>query len=148
MATDQVPADAGSQKVFARNATGLVREVPQRAAFVFNFIPSHPALVLSAALFFAFSLFPGGNFFFALVIDIPLVLAFAYSYGLLASMLPRTGGDYMLVTRIIHPVVGVISSVCWMVSLSCRTRFLRFVHQGRRRPGLTIIGLLNGNRRW
>lgn len=146
MATDQVPAESGSPKLFARSATGLVREVPQRAAFVFNFIPSHPALVLSAAVFFAFSLFPGGNFLFALVLDIPLVLAFAYSYGLLASMLPRTGGDYMFVTRIIHPVVGVISSVCWMVSLFMSNAFfaLSFIKVGVA-PGLTIIGLLNGN---
>ena len=120
--------------------------MPQRAAFIFNFIPSHPALVLSAAVFFAFSLFPGGNFLFALVLDIPLVLAFAYAYGLLASMLPRTGGDYMFVTRIIHPVVGVISSVCWMVSLFMSNAFfaISFIKVGVA-PGLTIIGLLNGN---
>ena len=146
MATEQGAASPGSGKLFTRNATGLVRDVPQRAAFIFNFIPSHPALVLSAAVFFAFSLFPGGNFLFALVLDIPLVLAFAYAYGLLASMLPRTGGDYMFVTRIIHPVVGVISSVCWMVSLFMSNAFfaISFIKVGVA-PGLTIIGLLNGN---
>ena len=64
-------------KLFARQATGLVRAVPQRASLIFNFIPSHPAFVLSAGVFFAFSLFPGGNFIFALALDIPLVLAFA-----------------------------------------------------------------------
>ena len=52
-------------KLFARQATGLVRAVPQRASLIFNFIPSHPAFVLSAGVFFAFSLFPGGNFILA-----------------------------------------------------------------------------------
>src|SRR5436190_22966256 len=110
-------------KLFARQATGLVRAVPQRASLIFNFIPSHPAFVLSAGIFFAFSLFPGGNFILALVLDIPLVLAFAYSYGLLASMLPRTCGDYMFVTRVLHPAVGVVSSTCWMVSLFLSNAF-------------------------
>src|SRR5581483_1134186 len=131
--------DAGAE-YFTRRATGLVRAVPQRAALVFNFIPSHPAFVLSAGVFFAFSLFPGGNFLLALALDIPLVLAFAYAYGLLASMLPRTGGDYMFVTRVIHPVVGVVSSVCWMVSLFLSNAFFAssFIKVGLA-PGLKVI---------
>jgi basic amino acid/polyamine antiporter, APA family len=130
-------------RIFARQATGLVRAVPQRAALVFNFIPAHPALVLSAGVFFAFSLFPGGNFELALLFDVPLVLAFAYSYGLLASMLPRTGGDYMFVSRVIHPVVGVISSICWMVSLFLSNAFFAsaFIKVGLA-PGLSVIGLV------
>ncbi len=137
--------DAGAE-YFTRRATGLVRAVPQRAALVFNFIPSHPAFVLSAGVFFAFSLFPGGNFLLALALDIPLVLAFAYAYGLLASMLPRTGGDYMFVTRVIHPVVGVVSSVCWMVSLFLSNAFFAssFIKVGLA-PGLKVIGLLSGS---
>src|SRR5437016_5029568 len=86
MGTGQTPTKT-TPKLFARQATGLVRAVPQRASLIFNFIPSHPAFVLSAGIFFAFSLFPGGNFILALVLDIPLILAFAYSYGLLASEL-------------------------------------------------------------
>lgn len=136
-------------KLFARQATGLVRAVPQRAALIFNFIPSHPAFVLSAGVFFAFSLFPGGNFILALVLDIPLVLAFAYSYGLLASMIPRTGGDYMFVTRVLHPAVGVVSSTCWMVSLFLSNAFfaISFIKVGLA-PGFSIIGLLAKSPTW
>ena len=136
-------------KLFARQATGLVRAVPQRASLIFNFIPSHPAFVLSAGVFFAFSLFPGGNFILALVLDIPLVLAFAYSYGLLASMLPRTGGDYMFVTRVLHPAVGVVSSTCWMVSLFLSNAFFAtaFIKVGLA-PGFSIIGLLAKSPTW
>jgi basic amino acid/polyamine antiporter, APA family len=140
---------ATTPKLFARQATGLVRAVPQRAAWVFNFIPSHPALVLSAGVFFAFSLFPGGNFILALILDIPLVLAFAYSYGLLSSMLPRTGGDYMFVTRVLRPEVGVVSSTCWMVSLFLSNAFFAtaFIKVGLA-PGVSIIGLLAKSPTW
>ncbi len=105
--------------------------------------------MLSAGVFFAFSLFPGGNFILALAIDIPLVLAFAYSYGLLASMLPRTGGDYMFVTRVLHPAVGVISSTCWMVSLFLSNAFFAtaFIKVGLA-PGFSIIGLLAKSPTW
>jgi basic amino acid/polyamine antiporter, APA family len=142
-------ATKATPTLFARQATGLVRAVPQRAALIFNFIPSHPAFVLSAGVFFAFSLFPGGNFILALVLDIPLVLAFAYSYGLLASMLPRTGGDYMFVTRVLRPEVGVVSSTCWMVSLFLSNAFFAtaFIKVGLA-PGCSIIGLLARSPTW
>ena len=148
MDTGQTPAKT-TPKLFARQATGLVRAVPQRASLIFNFIPSHPAFVLSAGVFFAFSLFPGGNFILALVLDIPLVLAFAYSYGLLASMLPRTGGDYMFVTRVLRPEVGVISSTCWMVSLFLSNAFFAtaFIKVGLA-PGFSVIGLLAKSPTW
>ena len=148
MDTGQTPAKT-TPKLFARQATGLVRAVPQRASLIFNFIPSHPAFVLSAGVFFAFSLFPGGNFILALVLDIPLVLAFAYSYGLLASMLPRTGGDYMFVTRVLRPEVGVVSSTCWMVSLFLSNAFFAtaFIRVGLA-PGVSIIGLLAKSPTW
>ena len=148
MGTGQTPTKT-TPKLFARQATGLVRAVPQRASLIFNFIPSHPAFVLSAGIFFAFSLFPGGNFILALVLDIPLVLAFAYSYGLLASMLPRTGGDYMFVTRVLHPAVGVVSSTCWMVSLFLSNAFFAtaFIKVGLA-PGFSIIGLLAKSPTW
>ena len=148
MDTGQTPTKT-TPKLFARQATGLVRAVPQRASLIFNFIPSHPAFVLSAGVFFAFSLFPGGNFILALVLDIPLVLAFAYSYGLLASMVPRTGGDYMFVTRVLHPAVGVVSSTCWMVSLFLSNAFFAtaFIKVGLA-PGFSLIGLLAKSPTW
>jgi amino acid transporter len=133
-------------ELFVRRATGLVRAVPQRAAWVFNFIPSHPANTLAVGVFFAFALFPGGNFLLGLLLDVPLVLAFAYSYGLLATMIPRTGGDYMFVTRVIHPVIGVISSVSWVVSLILSNAFfaISFIKVGVA-PGLSAIGLVAHN---
>ena len=50
MDTGQTPAKT-TPKLFARQATGLVRAVPQRASVIFNFIPAHPAFVLSAGVF-------------------------------------------------------------------------------------------------
>ena len=98
--------------LFTRAATGLVRGVPPRSSLIINFIPGHPTQTMVAVLLFALAVGPGGNPFLALALVVPMSLAFAYSFGLLTQMIPRSGGDYMLVSRIIHPAVGWISVFC------------------------------------
>src|SRR5207245_50776 len=95
--------------MFTRTATGLVRGVPPRSSLVLNFIPGHPTQTMVAVLLFALAVGPGGNPFLAILIVVPMSLAFAYSFGLLTQMIPRSGGDYMLVSRVIHPAVGYVS---------------------------------------
>jgi amino acid transporter len=140
---DKAPPQAVTG-AFVRNATGLVRGVSPRSAFVFQFLGSHPAYPLAYGLFFAFALFPGGNFVVAGLLTIPLTVAFAYSFGLLTSMLPRTGGDYLLVTRIISPTIGMISSFCMNAgSLMSLAFFGSAVVTLGVAPGLTEIGLVS-----
>ena len=98
--------------LFTRAATGLVRGVPPRSSLIINFIPGHPTQTMVAVLLFALAVGPGGNPFLALALVVPMSLAFAYSFGLLTQMIPRSGGDYMLVSRVIHPAVGWISVFC------------------------------------
>ena len=103
-------ADAGG--MFTRTATGLVRGVPPRSSLIINLIPGHPTQIMAAILLFALTVGPGGNVFLALLLVVPMVLAFSYAFGYLTQMIPRSGGDYMLVSRVIHPAVGYISVFC------------------------------------
>src|SRR2546430_13625091 len=98
--------------MFTRAATGLVRGVPPRSSLIINFIPGHPTQTMVAVLLFALAVGRGGNPFVALALVVPMSLAFAYSFGLLTQMIPRSGGDYRLVSRVIHPAVGWISVFC------------------------------------
>jgi len=61
-------------------------------------------------------------------------------------MIPRSGGDYMLVSRVLHPVAGLMSSFCMtMAGLLSNAFFgLAFVTVGLG-PGLTGIGLIGHN---
>jgi amino acid transporter len=95
--------------LFARTATGLVRGVPPRSSLIMNFIPGHPTQTMAAILLFALAVGPGGNPYLALLIVVPMSLSFAYAFGFLTQMIPRSGGDYMLVSRVIHPAVGYVS---------------------------------------
>jgi APA family basic amino acid/polyamine antiporter len=105
-AAPEVPASG----LFARTATGLVRGVPPRSSLIINFIPGHPTQTLAAVLLFALAVGPGGNPYLGLLLVAPMTLAFAYSFGLLTQMIPRSGGDYMLVSRVVHPAIGLVSS--------------------------------------
>lgn len=145
MSITQEPASPpATSSVFTRNATGLVRGVSPRSAFVMQFLGAHPAYPLAYGLFFSFALFPGGSFLIAGLLAIPLACAFAYSFGLLSSMLPRTGGDYLFVSRIISPTIGLISSFCFnCAQLLSLAFFGSAVTTLGVAPGLAVIGLVS-----
>lgn len=139
-------APASQPGLFVRNATGLVREVSPLNAYIMNFIVSHPVLPLAAGLFFAFSAFSGGSFALGGLLAIPIIVCFTYSFGLLTSMIPRTGGDYTLVSRILHPALGLISSFCMtMAQLMSAAFFGRLIVTVGLGPGLVGIGLISHN---
>ncbi len=144
-AAGESPPPAPSHGMFARNATGLVRGVTPRSSLIINFIPGHPAQSLAAGFFFVFALFPGGNYLVGLLLVIPMGLAMSYAFGLLTAMIPRSGGDYMLVSRVIHPMVGLISSFCMTLAGLLSNAFfgIAFVTIGLA-PGLQGIGLVGG----
>src|ERR671928_810943 len=114
--TPKTGAAAESSGLFVRNATGLVREVKPWQAMAINYITGAAPFVIGIALFGALSGFPGGNFLLATVLTIPLALSVVYAFGFLTAAIPRSGGDYVLVSRTLHPAAGVVSSVC--ISLS------------------------------
>lgn len=103
-----VTGEPGRPDLFVRNATGMVREVSSLASLIINFTPGNPAQALAAGLLFALALFPGGNFFVALALAVPMMLAWSFAYGLLTAAIPRTGGDYTLVSRILGAPLGIV----------------------------------------
>jgi amino acid transporter len=135
-----VQQDSG---MFVRNATGLVREVKPWQAMAINFITGAPPFVIGIAVFGALSGFPGGNFLLATLLTIPLALSVVYAFGFLTAAMPRSGGDYVLVSRILHPAAGVVSSVCISLSsfLSIAFEGLGMVTLGIA-PSLLIVGLI------
>jgi APA family basic amino acid/polyamine antiporter len=144
--SEGTPDASGSSDLFARRATGLVRGISPRSATIINLIPGHPAQSLAAGFFFVFALFPGGSYLLGLLMVIPLVLAISYAFGLLTQMIPRSGGDYMLVSRVIHPAVGLISSFCMTLAGLLSNAFfgIAFVTIGLG-PGLIGVGLVGGS---
>jgi APA family basic amino acid/polyamine antiporter len=134
------------QGVYARKATGLVREVSPFSTFVFNMAGQPTSVLLATSVFFALALFPGGSIWLGLAMALGAALLISLCYGLFTSAIPRSGGDYVLVGRVTHPVIGLVSSFFWTsgVILSIAFLALAFVTVGLG-PSLTAVGLVSGH---
>lgn len=141
------PAAKGTpQGTYARKATGLVREVSPFSTFVFNMAGQPTAVFLAISIFFLLGAFPGGSIWLGLAMALVVAIVICVCYGLFTSAIPRSGGDYVLVSRVTHPVIGLVSSFFWTsgVILSIAFIALAFVTVGLA-PSLTAVGLISGD---
>jgi APA family basic amino acid/polyamine antiporter len=141
-----VPSEAAPRGTYARKATGLVREVSPFSTFVFNMAAQPTAIFLAVAIFFTLGLYPGGSLWLAFAMAFGLAIVLCLCYGLFTSAIPRSGGDYVLVGRVTHPVVGLISSFFWISGVILVIAFtaLGFVTIALG-PSLTAVGLVSGD---
>jgi amino acid transporter len=95
--------------VFTRRASGLVREI---GLFTAVAIPLTHTIGggINKLLILASYENPGANVPMAYILAGLPVLMTAIAYTLLAVSMPRTGGDYIYVSRGIHPVLGFLTS--------------------------------------
>ena len=99
--------------VFLREATGLVREMNAFDVLAMN------SFNISAGLGLAFVLFYGPSLFYNANIPVGVLLATlgglcgALTFALLTAMVPRSVGDYVLVTRTLHPALGFATNWTW-----------------------------------
>jgi amino acid transporter len=101
---------APSSELFVRDASGLVREIGTRDAVAIglgtvNFGTGLTVLVLGLALF------PQSDLVLPMILGALATVFLALAYAQLTATLPRAGGDYIFVSRILHPVVGAILGV-------------------------------------
>lgn len=137
---------AGTQGTYARKATGLVREVSPFSTFVFNMAGQPTAIFLAVAIFFVLGLYPGGSIWLGFAMAFAVAIVLCVCYGLFTSAIPRSGGDYVLVGRLTHPAIGLISSFFWVsgVFLSIAFTAYAFVTVALG-PSLTAVGLVSGH---
>ncbi len=98
-------------KMFVRNATGLVRELTPFDAFNLVFAAILIPVGISQALNFGAAAFPGANIALAFVLGGVLLLGFGGVYVYFTMAMPRSGGDYVWVSRVLHPFLGFVVNV-------------------------------------
>jgi len=99
------------QELFVRRSTGLVREASALDAAIFNAVFSAPVgATLAWGVFFALAAFPGSDLVTATIIAFVLNVPVLIMMSLLAASMPRTGGDYVWVSRILSPPLAVVSN--------------------------------------
>src|SRR4030081_2415714 len=102
---------SASQTHFARRATGFVRDIKVRDAVIFNVLPACPGLVLAVSVFWVLSTFTGVNLYVAIIITVICSFLISGAFGLLSQIMPRSGADYILVSRSVHPALAIGSSI-------------------------------------
>ena len=104
-------SESGRGGLFVRQSTGLVREASALDATIYNAVFSAPVgATLAWGVFFALSAFPGADLVAATIIAFVLNIPVLIMMALLAASMPRTGGDYVWVSRILSPPLATISN--------------------------------------
>ncbi len=102
---------AGGSRLFVRQSTGLVREASALDATIFNAVFSAPVgATLAWGVFFALTAFPGSDLVWAVIISFIINIQVLLMMSLLASSMPRTGGDYVWVSRLLSPPLALVSN--------------------------------------
>jgi APA family basic amino acid/polyamine antiporter len=121
MATTAADAQVGRQGLFVRNATGLVRELTAFDAFNLVFSAVLIPVGITQVMGFAPQFWPHANMLVSFLIATPLVACFGLVYLYFTVIMPRSGGDYVWVSRTLHPFLG------FLVNFSLTFVFLTWV---------------------
>jgi APA family basic amino acid/polyamine antiporter len=113
--SESQPADAGPaaglaaehRGLFVRKSSGLVREIGLREAFGINISVLNPGISFIGILS-GLALFPGADLTWPFVIAAVVVAFLALTYAQLVASMPRSGGDFVYITRILNPVLGAM----------------------------------------
>ena len=105
--------------VFLRRSTGLVREVSLIDALLMNSIGMNVGIGAVFLFLQAQSFFPAGSMIAAVVIG-TVLMAFTllWVYSEFSAAMPRSGGDYVFVSRALHPFLGWLmawSQGIWLI---------------------------------
>ena len=101
-------ASAPSQ-VFSRESSGFVRVGSPWRMLLLNV--ANVGVVYIMFTYWAHpAVFPQSNLLLAIPIAAAFALPFNLLYGMLASIMPRTGSEYVFLSRTFHPAIGFMAS--------------------------------------
>jgi len=142
-----VTPESGDSRLFVRRSTGLVREASALDATIFNAVFSAPVgATLAIGVLWALSAFPGADPVWATIIAVVLNIPVLIMMALLASSMPRTGGDYVWVSRILSPPLAMISNFAAALSAMIGATFwARFFPVFALGPVLVALGVIFNN---
>jgi amino acid transporter len=113
MATEATSAP----EVFARQATGLRREASAKDVFIYNTNNQNVGIGVTFMVLLIPALYVGGSMVTATILAGILALPMAGVYAYFAAAMPRSGGDYIYISRTLHPFLGFLSSWNWVIWL-------------------------------
>lgn len=103
--TGAAPRTGSESSFYTRQATGLVREISPYSSVALNisFVSIPLAILIATQAPFAF---PGADPFWVTIFCGVLCIFPVLLYGLFVAVMPRSGGDYVFVSRTLNPWIG------------------------------------------
>ncbi len=132
--------------MFQRQATGLVREAGTWSTLIYNINFISVGLMMLFVLQLEPAFYPGGDMLVSYALALIIVLPTSLAFAMLSAALPRSGGDYVYVSRILGPRLGMMSSfintIWWFIYGGVPSAFLARYGLG---PLFRTVGIMNGN---
>ncbi len=116
MATTVSEGPYQERALFVRKATGLVRGWSVRDAFIYAAFSIN--LITLGLYIFSFAPFiPKGGLVWAILLSGAYLLFQAITYASLVAAMPRAGGDYVWMSRVLGGGIGFVLAVCgwWFI---------------------------------
>src|SRR5579871_5309126 len=92
--------------LYVRRSSGLVREFGAKDTFVFNVVAFAPGLSIALIPISLAQTVPNVNVYALIVVSVIFAIANGLTYAYLSAAMPRSGGEYVYLGRIVNPVVG------------------------------------------
>jgi len=108
---------AQTQRLFVREATGLVRQLSALDVFVWSII-FFPWLTSWAGIFWVTpSYYQNVDYYSSLLLWSVIALAIVLLYWQLTAVMPRAGGDYVFISRTLSSPLGFVASFLFFVAV-------------------------------
>jgi APA family basic amino acid/polyamine antiporter len=99
-------------EVFARKASGLVREASLLDTFGIGFMNNTLGVGIWTMASWGLFISPHGNMLVGSILaSLMCIFGIAFVWGFLGGSMPRSGGDYIANSRILHPAIGIAMSM-------------------------------------
>jgi amino acid transporter len=147
--TPQSP-DAGAATadgVFLRKASGVVRTWRSRDGMYYGYLSAAGLYCIALIGFLGAAIFPNANVLIANIIPLLCFVVVHAVYANLASGMPRSGGDYVFVSRLLHSSVGYMITWGIWVAWAFFWQYLAgsTIVTAAISPALSAIGVATGN---
>jgi len=129
---------------FLRQATGLIREWSVSDVFLYLVLTFNVPIFLALAYTQGGWMDPGASLPLATIFVAIGTTFIGTMYAMLIATMPRSGGDYVFNSRILHPVIGMMAACCFTViwQIVWNTLMSQYFANAVLGPWFTTLGIV------
>ena len=101
--------------VFARKSSGLVRAASAFDASLVNLYVATFPIMVSFILAIVLPFYAGANVYLTLLIGALVAMPILITYAVASAALKRSGGDYVFISRMLHPALGFAANFVFVL---------------------------------